>query len=229
MLEVTDFEESIFEKCRVENPHISHPDVNYLREKEVMKLKFFIEQRKSEQEINNVIKANYDLLVSFLDIFNTGHHGITAVPEVQIKNHIKGFENGLIPDWLLMGKNSDGHQYYFVELKSPSMKIFVKKGNRVCLSADCNKGLNQLLSYISFAERNQSYFRDAYKFSDFENPKGLLVIGNKKDLTDEFSQQKRDWNKLMSGKITIVTWDRILESLMLKWNYSNPNNYLSKI
>ena len=40
MLEVTDFEESIFEKCRVENPYISHPDVNYFREKEVMKLKF---------------------------------------------------------------------------------------------------------------------------------------------------------------------------------------------
>lgn len=212
------------EKYNIENPQISQPDVKYLREEEVIKLKSLIEQCKNEREINNVIKAHSDLLVAFLDIFNTGHHGITAVPEAQIKNHIKGFGNGLIPDWLLMGKNSDGQQYYFTELKSPSMKIFVKKGTRVCFSEDCNRALNQLLAYISFAERNQSYFRDAYKFNDFENPSGLLVIGNRKDLTEEFSQQKRAWNKLMSGKIKIVTWDRILESLLSKWNFVSHGN-----
>lgn len=222
MMEEMDFEERFFEKSRIENPQLSQPDVKYLKEREVIKLKLLIEQCKNEREINNVIKAHSDLLVAFLDIFNTGHHGITAVPEAHIKNCIKGFGNGLIPDWLLMGKNSDGQQYYFVELKSPSMKIFVKKGNGICFSADCNKALNQLLSYISFAERNQSYFRDAYKFNDFENPKGLLVIGNRKDLTDEFLQQKRDWNKLFSGKIKVVTWNRILESLMQKWDFVKP-------
>ena len=219
MDEQENFDESIFERVRRQMGGISHPDAAYLREDAVMKLKSFIELHKTEQEINDVIKGNTDLLVSLLDIFNTGHHGSLAIPEAQIRSHIRNFGKGLIPDWLLMGENSDGRQYYFIELKKPSDKIFVNKGNFICFSTCCNAALNQLLTYIKYAERNQSYFRDEFDFGDFSNPKGVLVIGNRNDLDEEMKRQKKAWNVLLSNKIEIITWDRVLTSLMQKWEF----------
>lgn len=204
-------------------PHTSKPDMHYLNYDSVLELKGLIEKRENERKINNVLKGEPDLLVSLLDIFNTGYQGSIAIPEAVIKPHFKFLGKGLIPDWFLIGKNSDGYQYIIVELKSPAEKIFYETSGGLQFSAYCNRAMNQLLNYLTYAERNQAFLRDEFRLGGLSNLKGLLVIGNRDDLTEKMSDQKRAWNETLSKKMTIVTWDRVKESLIEKWNFIRPD------
>ena len=76
---------------------------------------------------------------------------------------------------------------------------------------------------MTYAERNQAFLRDEFGLGGLSNLKGLLVIGNRDDLTEKMSEQKRAWNEILSKKMTIVTWDRVKESLIGKWNFIRPD------
>lgn len=198
------------------------PDVRFLREEDVSEFRALIKNKKSETEIDMFLRKKYDIFVGILDIFNTGHHYCKAISQPKIKLSISGISTGYILDWILLGKNSDGNQYFFVELKGAEKKIFTKTKEKIYFSQECNKGINQLLFYLDYANRNQAYFRDELKLDNFSNPKGILIIGTADELTSEMKQHKKAWNDILSGKISIITWDRVLRSVENKWNFIKP-------
>ncbi len=201
----------------------SEPDFRYLNQREYDYFIDLIDNRATESEIDAHLRGAPDLLRAFLDLVNTGHHSMKAIPQANIRGSIANYTRGLIPDWLLEGKNSDGKSWWFVELKGPKEKIFTstrRKGLR--FSPTCNEGLNQLVEYLDFAEKNQSAFRDTYKMSGFREPRGMLILGRQADLTEEMVELKGKWNSMLKGVIQIRTWDAIRLAAEEKWAFTHP-------
>jgi len=44
-----------------------------------------------------------------------------------------------------------------------------------------NKGVNQLVEYIDYCSKYQGKLRDEFKFKDFREPNGILILGTEKN------------------------------------------------
>jgi len=69
-------------------------------------LKKLISSMVGEKEIDDYLIANKPLWDYFFP--HTGNHGIWVIPKQQIKNKIVTSDRGLIPDYIICTKNSDG-------------------------------------------------------------------------------------------------------------------------
>lgn len=160
----------------------------------------------NETKAHNLL-IKYPNLLYFL-MNNTGHHGTWYTSKPQICPPLINGRKGKIPDFLIAGANSDGIQWFVVELKSPKDKLFNEKGD--CFSSIANKGLNQLAGYLKFCTEHQNTLRDTYGIQDFTTPNGILVIGNEEETRLKEKQDlKAFWNNSLP-KIKIISYSRIL-------------------
>lgn len=92
----------------------------------------------TERRILNFIrdKKYYHIIGSIIWglSINIGNHGAYLFPEFQLGNLYKA-------DYLLMGKNSGGYEFIFIELESPYGNITLKDGQ---LGAEFRDGISQL-------------------------------------------------------------------------------------
>jgi len=174
-----------------------------------------IAERSGETVLDHYIRDNKELLVNALDFVSTGHQGSWVFPQQQIKTALRGEGTGLIPDYLLCGKSSDGLAWWVVEFKGADEPLFTTgKDGRVSFSATANKGILQLLEYIDFCNEHQSTLRDQLKLTDFREPRGMLVIGHEEELeSDErLRKLKAAWNRLVGGRLEIRTHDALVRA-----------------
>lgn len=174
-----------------------------------------INRNASETEIDQFLTRNKSLLAVFLSLFSTGHHHTWVIPKKIIKTKAYTSDKGLIPDFLVGGSDSDGKNWYAIELKSPNDKLFTTSSNKIYFSAQMNKGMNQLMDYIQILDRDQAHLRDAHKLIDLSNPKGVLVIGREEEMQENEVKQrlKKGWNN-SNKRLEIRTFDsfkRVLE------------------
>lgn len=167
---------------------------------------------ETETSAHSVLEKHPGL---FREIKQTGHHGLWVSSKPQIRPTLTNGKKGKIPDFLLAGKGSDGLHWYIIELKSPSDCVFNAKGT--AFSTKTNEGLTQLAMYLHYAKRCQTSIRDSLEIRDFENPKGILVIG-KEDETLE-SEEKLNLKNFWNGcfiDIEIISYSRIIHATK-KW------------
>jgi hypothetical protein len=172
-----------------------------------------IEEKFGEKQIDKFLCENPEIFETLLD--TTGHHGIWVIPKQQIKTKI-GNERGLIPDFIVGGKNSDGFQWWVIELKGSDAKLLkVNAQKEVCFTSEGNKGISQLTEYIDYCRKYQSHLRDAFKLKDFREPSGILVIGNENEFElDEIKQNfKSAWNRLTRPNLEIRTYNAMTRKL----------------
>lgn len=151
--------------------------------------------RASEREIETFLKRNPEILALIPFIYSTGHHAAWIYPKAYIRPPNDGI-SGLIPDYVLAGANSDGVRWFLLELKAPSERAFVRRGNRVFLSSTTNQGVCQLLGYMDAMTRSQAYLRDELKLAGFREPKGVLMIGTEEESRDDKVRDfKAAWNR----------------------------------
>jgi hypothetical protein len=183
-------------------------------ESQELALRELLDQNASETDVDSFLKQNPQFLANAMNFTSFGHHASYVIPQFNIRpsNH---HQKGLRPDYVIGGRNSNGFEWYVIELKGVSDSLFVKtnNGKDIQLSSTANKGICQLLRYIDFCDENQSHMRDSLKLTNFRAPKGFLIIGKDNEFEDEdLRKMKRAFNDMFAGRIQIRTYDALLRS-----------------
>ena len=169
-----------------------------------------IEGCKGERAIDSYITKNPVLLTAVLDIENTGHHAAWVVPKKAIRPHVSKDIPGLIPDFLVGGKNSFGISWYVVELKGAQHKLFSKSRGSLYLSTVANRGLCQVLEYMHFCNTAQSMLRDVLKLKDFVSAKAFLFIGREYETKSEREKDLKSAFNNINSHLQIRSYDALL-------------------
>lgn len=103
------------------------------------KLEQLIENNVNETQIDKFLRGNPNILVNCLRSFSTGYHGAWVIPQQQIKPSMASRHKGLIPDYIIGGKSSDGFEWFVLEMKGVSDNLFTKSGKLLYLSSVLNK------------------------------------------------------------------------------------------
>ena len=186
---------------------------NFLTQAQKDGLKKLIEEKASETEVDKYLTTNKPLWDYFFP--HKGNHGIWVIPKQQIKAKVGESDRGLIPDYIICTKNSDGFQYWVVELKGITESLLtINSAREIYFSSEGNKGISQLIEYIDFCSKFQTKLREEFRFKDFREPNGILVLGLEKESDD--NQTKREfkaaWNRL-NPRLEIRTFNSILRRL----------------
>lgn len=94
----------------------------------------------TERDILNYINHTpaYFIIASLLLYTRFGHHEAYLFPEFSIGN------GKYYADYLIVGKNSGGYEFLFVELESPNQRITIKNGHD---GQAIRSGLNQIVDW----------------------------------------------------------------------------------
>lgn len=176
-----------------------------------------VKSKAPETDLHNFLEANRTVFSFALYAFQTGHHGSYVFSKQQILPRIQGVSKGLIPDFIVGGENSDGIQWWIVELKGASENIFVEESNsNIKFSQTANSAVFQLLRYIDTCSEIQSQLRDTFKMTSFREPNGLIIMGTEDEFKGNANKQKMKaaWNRLHPKKLEIRTYDWLLRNFI---------------
>ena len=148
-----------------------------------------IKTARKESDVQDYIKRNKKWFVplSILKAYDFGHHFSCVVPEYQL-----GAEYRL--DYLLIGKNSLGYQFVFVEFEDVNVDFKLKTTNSE--TDKVRKGINQIRDWKRWIEQNNGYFFNSEGIKEFTNNMPLwafhycLIVG-RRDRMDDMSNQLR--------------------------------------
>ncbi|WP_404471948.1 DUF4263 domain-containing protein [Vreelandella venusta] len=175
-------------------------------------LKELVENNSGETDIDRYITERPQLLLSVLDMKNTGHHAAWVIPKQQIKPHVSSEMRGLIPDFLVGGKNSFGVTWYIVELKGANHKLFSMAGGSVKLSDVANKGFCQSLIYMQFCNSSQHMLREVLKLKGFDKANSFLIVGRAAETNTERERMLKSAVNNFSESLSIRSYDSFLSS-----------------
>ncbi|MEN1761577.1 Shedu anti-phage system protein SduA domain-containing protein [Anoxynatronum sibiricum] len=197
-------------------------DINELEESEklIPFLDLFLElldgAQTDERAILNFIKEKkaYFLVGAILrGYFNFGHHDAYIIPEFMLGVSYK-------VDYLLIGKNSGGYEFVFVEFEKPRGRITNGDGE---LGEVFRKGLNQVQDWDTWLDSNYSSLYEV--FSKYKHPEiqrdgeflkydktrihFVVVAGRRDDFTEKTYRIKR--SKFDREKISVLHYDNLFD------------------
>lgn len=130
----------------------------------------------NERTILNFINqyGNYHIIASILYYYNFGHHDAYIFREFKLgTTHVV--------DYLIIGKNSGGYEFIFVELQNPKGNITKQNGT---FGSEIRKGLDQIDDWKRWLDSNYSTLYE--NFNKYKN-KNIHQLDNRIHvLTDEF-------------------------------------------
>jgi len=164
----------------------------------------FIKNNKAYFIIGYILKSNY----------NFGHHDAFVIPEFMLGNSYK-------VDYLLIGKNSGGYEFVFMELENPYGIITLKSGY---LGNTFMKGIRQVKDWNEWLEANYSSLRETflkYKHPNMQLPNEFLILdksrihyavvaGRRCDFNEKTYKIKRDYK--IEQNITLLYYDNLYDS-----------------
>lgn len=208
------------EETKADNPFATHE--MYLKDEQVNTFEELIKANSEETAIDRFLRDNPEIFTAALHNHRTGHHATCIIPKQSIRPHIQeNGQRGLIPDFIVGGKSSDGWEWWVVEIKGANQTLFTQTKNETYFSSEINKGICQLLEYIDFCSEYQEVLRSVFRLQDFREPKGLLIAGREGEVTDNESKQKLKaaWNRVTKEKLEIRTYDWLTRSLRALLSY----------
>lgn len=186
-----------------------HEDIESLRiligsggskERQILNL---ISERKSYFIVGSILKENY----------NFGHHGAYVFPEFPLGSAYK-------VDYLLIGENSDGHHFVFVEMESPGGRTVLSDGN---FGEALRSGINQTQDWNSWLENDFPSLRSEFakhikrddklpdKFYRLDKTRihYVVVAG----VREEFSQKTRARRRkfLLDSEVRILHYNNLID------------------
>jgi Domain of unknown function (DUF4263) len=194
----------------------------------VEEFKILLDKSITEREILNFIKDRkaYFIIASILKGFHYGfgHHSAFAFKEFELPpNHFV--------DYLLVGQNSGGYEFVFIELENIYGQITNKDGE---YGSTIRKGLKQISDWESWLEKNYSSLKLVYdkylgtieqlpgEFHELDKSRihFVVIAGRRKDFNKKTYEQKR--KLLKANNINLLHYDNLLDSvdfLMTADNY----------
>jgi hypothetical protein len=124
--------------------------------KQLIAFEALLNAKANELELLRFINTNeaFHLLTSlFGHPFPFGHHDAYLFKEFPLPPLF-------VADYLLIGKNSEGYQFIFIELESPEGSVTLASGD---LGEVCRKGLNQIHDWAIYLEANFSHLNTVFK------------------------------------------------------------------
>lgn len=168
----------------------------------------------TERDILNYITSEraFFIIGSMLQRTNYGHHDRYIFKEV-------GLPPNFVADFLLIGKNSLGFHFLFVELENPYGDIALKDGH---FGNTIRKGLNQIEDWQCWMEKNlsslrnvlekmKSQFKDLPKeFFEYDSTRFnyAIVAGRREHYSERTNQKRRE--HLQRG-IRILHYDNLID------------------
>jgi hypothetical protein len=187
--------------------------------------KKILESEATERDILNFInrKKAYFIIASILKGFHYcfGHHKAFAFKEFELPtNHVV--------DYLLIGKNSGGYEFIFVELENPFGQVTTSDGE---FGVTIRKGLKQVNDWDCWLENNYHSLKQLYdkylgkhitdlprEFYELDKSRlhYAVVAGRRKDFSKKTYQLKR--RLLKTNNILLLHYDNLIDStdLLLK-------------
>jgi hypothetical protein len=169
----------------------------------------------SERDILNWVKneKGHFIIGSLLKNYQFGHHSIYVFPEFKLPPNYQ-------VDFLIIGKNSDGHHFVFVELENTYGKITMGDGS---FGETIRKGINQIDDWEKWLEENFSHLRLVFEgalgkseslpkeFTVFDKSRiHFVVVGGRRTDYDEKTYRLRRTN-LEQRKLQILHYDNLID------------------
>ena len=173
---------------------------------------------KTESDILNFIntnEANFIIASVMKGLhFNFGHHEAYCFKEFQL-----GINHRV--DYLLVGKNSGGYEFIFVELENPRGSITTADGS---FGTTIRKGIKQLNDWDVWLDENYPSLRTVFEkmknvkkslpreFTVYDKSRMhfVIVAGQRVDFKDTTYRNKRKFIK--NGSFTLLHYDNLLDS-----------------
>lgn len=177
----------------------------------------FIDSNPNEREILNYIRDNeyYFLVASIFTYYPFGHHSAFLFREFEMPPNY-------IADFLLIGKNSGGYHFVFVEFEKPSGYICTEDGD---FGVTIRKGIKQINDWDYWLEKNFSNLLPVFEkyLGFYENvlPKEfyqldktrinyVVVAGRRSDFNEKTYRLKRKLGK--ENNIILLHYDNIIDA-----------------
>ena len=172
-------------------------------------------QGTPERTVLNWIRENnaYFIIASILQNYNFGHHEAFVFPELRLGTTLQ-------PDFLIIGKNSGGYEFIFVELEARYGKITLADGD---LGDAFRKGMRQVQAWDEWLETYFMSFQETllkYKNPEIQLPLEFLkpdrtrlhyvvVAGRRSDFNEKTYRIKR--RKKDEQKIELLHYDNLYD------------------
>lgn len=131
-----------------------------------------------------------------------GGHGRWVIPQKRLGSEF-------VPDFLVGERSSAGLEWLLVELQSPRVKLFTRKGRA---TEQLDEGIRQVLDWRRWVANNSDYAQRArHKYglalADLDDKAdGLVLIGREADLTDSDNERRRQLGHDHRLKIHTYDW-----------------------
>lgn len=168
-----------------------------------------------EQEILKFINnGNYHIIASILnDSYNFGHHDLYIIPEFQLGNTYRS-------DYLIIGKNSGGYEFIFVELESNKGSITVNNGR---FGQVIRKGIDQIKDWKVWLEANYHSLQETFykyknhtvnlsrEFLKYDSTRihYVVVAGRRNNFNENTYNEKRRLKK--EENINLLHYDNLID------------------
>jgi hypothetical protein len=189
--------------------------------------KTLLESDISERNILYFINENkyYNLIASLFHAgYTFGHHDAYLFKEFEFPTTYKA-------DYLLIGKNSHGYHFLFVELENPTGSITTKDG---AFGQIIRKGIKQVRDWDKWIEGNFHSLGltfNKYKNQRIELPKEfrtlnktrisyVVIAGRRADFNEETYDEKR--NLYRNENIQVLHYDNLIDLFNV---FQTTNNY----
>lgn len=180
----------------------------------------------NERDILNFINngLSIHMIVSLVSDYNFGHHSLYVFPEFQLGVSYR-------VDYLIVGKNSGGYEFIFVELESCNGRITLQDGN---FGEAIRKGINQVQDWKVWLEENYQSLYEIYnkykkikdnlpvEFMKYDSTRihYAVVAGRRTDFNDVTYRQKRSIKN--QNNINLIHYDNLID---LSRNLIGKNTY----
>jgi len=202
------------------NNFIDAVDLSQSKEQIINTLKNFSDllnqHDTAERTILNFIRDNnaYFIIGSILkNNYPFGHQSLFMFPEFKMPPNYQA-------DYLLVGENSAGHHFVFVELENPYGDITLQNGS---YGTTIRKGIKQIEDWEIWLDQNFSNLKLVFEglqskklilpkeFRDFDKTRVHFVViaGRRNDYSERTYRQRR--NNLEQRKLLVIHYDNLID------------------
>lgn len=176
----------------------------------------------TERDILNFFKHDeaYCFIYELFNEFSTGNHGAFAFREFPLSTNY-------VADYLLLGKNSGGYEFIFVEFENSKGDITTSSGD---FGTTIRKGLRQIEDWSTWLDAYFSSLKPI--FEKYRNPIELLtnefyeldksrihfivIAGRRSDYKDKTYRLRRKYKR--SQDTSIIHYDNLVDTVRSRLN-----------
>lgn len=185
-------------------------------DKEACELESILNAASKESDVQRYIKDNKKWFIpgSLFKDYDFGHHSAYLVPEQSLGAEYRA-------DYMLLGKNSIGHQLILVEFEDVNVDYVLKTSNTE--TETVRNGFAQIRDWKRWIDDHRDYFLQSSGLSTISKDipswgiHYCIVVSRRSRMSDTANQMRLQMQHEISG-LHIVTYDRLVDNVRMLSN-----------